>query len=50
MARSYKRTTIDEKIDKQKEIVSRAKERYDAELQTLEENATNCGIKSCSER
>ncbi len=37
MARSYKRTTIDEKIDKQKEIVSRAKERYDAELQTLEE-------------
>lgn len=37
MARSYKRATIDEKIDKQKEIVSRAKERYDAELQTLEE-------------
>jgi len=37
MARSYKRTTIDEKIDKQKEIVSRAKDRYDAELQTLEE-------------
>ena len=37
MARTYKRTTIDEKIDKQKEVVSRAKERYDAELQTLEE-------------
>ena len=37
MARSYKRMTIDEKIDKQKEIVSRTKERYDAELQTLEE-------------
>lgn len=37
MSRTYKRTTIDERIEKQKEVVSRIKERYDAELQTLEE-------------
>lgn len=36
MARSYKRLTIDEKIEKQKEAVLKAKDKYDAELQTLE--------------
>lgn len=36
MARSYRRLTIDEKIEKQKETVLKAKDKYDAELQTLE--------------
>jgi len=36
MARSYRRLTIDEKIEKQKEVVLKAKDKYDAELQALE--------------
>lgn len=36
MARSYRRLTIDEKIEKQKEAVLKAKDKYDAELQALE--------------